>query len=118
MLLSTVVFALVAETLVDSLSPVLATLGLSEFFVGVTLIACVPNTAEFVNAIQFALQDNVSLSIEIASSAAAQAGPCCWLGGCFGVGLKPLFFWLLVVGASFLPSPPLLPILSYLFLLC
>ncbi|GIQ91020.1 hypothetical protein KIPB_014058, partial [Kipferlia bialata] len=36
------------------------------------ILALVPNTAEFVNAIQFALQDNLSLATEIGRSAALQ----------------------------------------------
>ena len=39
-------------------------------FAGLTIIALIPNTAEFVNAIQFALQNNISLSLEIGNVAA------------------------------------------------
>ncbi|KNC52807.1 uncharacterized protein AMSG_08699 [Thecamonas trahens ATCC 50062] len=68
----TILFALVSETLVDSIQPILASLGISELFLGLTLLALVPNTAEFANAVQFALQNNVMLSMEIGASAAAQ----------------------------------------------
>ncbi|KAJ5067012.1 cation/h exchanger protein [Anaeramoeba ignava] len=72
LLIATVIFATVAEILSNKIEPSLKKLGLSEGFVGLTFIALIPNTAEFVNAIQFALQKNIPLSIEIGSSAAVQ----------------------------------------------
>jgi calcium/proton exchanger cax len=69
---STVAFAMVSETLIDSLDQALDYLSVPPSFAGLTIIALVPNIAEFVNAIQFALQKNISLSIEIGRSAAAQ----------------------------------------------
>ena len=39
---------------------------------GLTLIGVIPSTAEFVNAIQFSLQNNIALAIEIGSAAAIQ----------------------------------------------
>lgn len=41
-------------------------------FLGLTLIAVVPATAEFVNAILFAINDNIALSMEIATSGSVQ----------------------------------------------
>lgn len=38
-----------------------------EKLLGVTLFALVPNTAEFMNAISFALNGNIALSMEIGS---------------------------------------------------
>ncbi|GAA5873257.1 hypothetical protein JCM8547_008615 [Rhodosporidiobolus lusitaniae] len=46
--------------------------GLSEKLLGVTLFALVPNTTEFMNAISFALNGNIALSMEIGSAYALQ----------------------------------------------
>jgi len=72
LLVATTMFALLAEEMVNTLTPTLDTIGLSQTFAGLTIIALIPNTAEFVNAIQFALHDNFSMSLEIANSAAVQ----------------------------------------------
>jgi len=45
---------------------------MTDTFLGVSILAVVPSTAEYVNAIQFSLQDNVALSIEIGNSGAVQ----------------------------------------------
>lgn len=39
--------------------------GIDEKFLGVTLFALVPNTTEFMNAISFALHDNIALRYAI-----------------------------------------------------
>lgn len=43
-------------------------------FTGLTLIAVIPNTTSFVNAVRFALENRIRLSIEIGSSVATQVG--------------------------------------------
>lgn len=58
LLFCTVMFALISEELVNTLVPTLDTIGVSQTFAGITLFALVPSTAEFVNAIQFALQNS------------------------------------------------------------
>lgn len=68
----TVLFALIAEDLIKSIEPTLTAIGISQTFAGLTIVALVPNTAEFVNAIAFALQGNVALSLEIGFSGALQ----------------------------------------------
>lgn len=45
---------------------------ISEKFLGLTLFALVPNITEFMNAISFALYDNIVLSMEIGSAYALQ----------------------------------------------
>lgn len=50
-----------AEILVDVVDVVLDGSGIDEKFLGVTLFALVPNTTEFMNAISFALHDNIAL---------------------------------------------------------
>ena len=49
------------EILVDVVDVVLEGSGIDEKFLGVTLFALVPNTTEFMNAISFALHDNIAL---------------------------------------------------------
>ena len=51
----------VIEILVDVVDVVLEGSGIDEKFLGVTLFALVPNTTEFMNAISFALNDNIAL---------------------------------------------------------
>lgn len=68
----TALYALIAELLVDMVDVVLKGSGIEEKFLGVTLFALVPNTTEFMNAISFALNGNISLSVEIGSAYALQ----------------------------------------------
>ncbi|KAF8318991.1 hypothetical protein DL93DRAFT_2164698 [Clavulina sp. PMI_390] len=68
----TVLYAVIAEVLVDVVDVVLEGSGIDEKFLGVTLFALVPNTTEFMNAISFALNDNIALSMEIGSAYALQ----------------------------------------------
>ena len=44
--------------MVDTLTPTLDSIGLSQTFAGLTIIAIIPNTAEYVNAVQFALHNS------------------------------------------------------------
>lgn len=61
-----------AEILVDVVDVVLDGSGIDEKFLGITLFALVPNTTEFMNAMSFALNGNISLSMEIGSAYALQ----------------------------------------------
>ena len=61
----TILFTFIAELLVDCVDVVLHGTGLSQKFIGITLFALVPSVPEFVNAILFALQGHVDLSLEI-----------------------------------------------------
>jgi Ca2+:H+ antiporter len=49
------------DILVDVVDVVLEGSGIDEKFLGVTLFALVPNTTEFMNAISFAMHDNIAL---------------------------------------------------------
>ncbi|KAJ7043867.1 hypothetical protein C8F04DRAFT_1174957 [Mycena alexandri] len=60
------------ELLVDVVDVILEGSGIDEKFLGVTLFALVPNTTEFMNAISFALNGNIALSMEIGSAYALQ----------------------------------------------
>lgn len=72
LLACTVLYAIIAEVLVDVVDVVLKGSGISEKLLGVILFALVPNTTEFMNAISFALNGNIALSMEIGSAYALQ----------------------------------------------
>jgi Ca2+:H+ antiporter len=72
LLTATVAYAVIAEILVDTVDAVLTNIDIDEKFLGITLFALVPNTTEFLNAISFAMNGNVALSMEIGSSYALQ----------------------------------------------
>lgn len=61
-----------SEILVDVVDVILQGSGIDEKFLGVTLFALVPNTTEFMNAMSFALNGNIALSMEIGSAYALQ----------------------------------------------
>ncbi|THV04453.1 hypothetical protein K435DRAFT_714579 [Dendrothele bispora CBS 962.96] len=72
LLACTALYAIIAEILVDVVDVILSGSGLDEKFLGITLFALVPNTTEFMNAISFALNGNIALSMEIGSAYALQ----------------------------------------------
>jgi len=72
LVIGTALFALISADLVKQIEPILQNFDLSQRFLGVTAIALIPSAAEFVNAIQFALQENISLALEIGNSYAVQ----------------------------------------------
>jgi Ca2+:H+ antiporter len=49
---------------VDVVDVVMEGSGINEKFLGITLFALVPNTTEFMNAMSFALNGNISLRYE------------------------------------------------------
>lgn len=69
---ATVLYAIIAEILVDNVDAVLSHFPINPKFLGLTVFALVPNTTEFVNAISFAVSGNVALSMEIGSAYALQ----------------------------------------------
>ncbi|KAL2018971.1 hypothetical protein VTK56DRAFT_10196 [Thermocarpiscus australiensis] len=69
---ATVLYAVIAEILVDTVDVVLESFDIDEKFLGITLFALVPNTTEFLNAISFAMNGNIALSMEIGSAYALQ----------------------------------------------
>ncbi|KAJ3075264.1 hypothetical protein HDU98_008740 [Podochytrium sp. JEL0797] len=77
LLLATLFFSLIAEVLIDCVDNVIDTSGgdgsdgkwvVDEKILGLTLIALVPTVTEFYNAIAFARQGNIALSLEIGSA--------------------------------------------------
>ena len=93
LLVATLAYAVIAEILVDTVDAVLDNVDIDEKFLGITLFALVPNTTEFLvrllpsrfyaamcsnenveiqNAISFAMNGNIALSMEIGSAYALQ----------------------------------------------
>ncbi|XP_075781436.1 uncharacterized protein LOC102448560 isoform X2 [Pelodiscus sinensis] len=72
LLLSTLCMSACADLATEHISPILSNSTVSQYFIGVTVLAMVPELPELVNGIQFALQNNLSLSIEIGSCIAVQ----------------------------------------------
>jgi Ca2+:H+ antiporter len=69
---ATLAYAIIAEILVNTVDTVLENVAIDEKFLGITLFALVPNTTEFLNAISFAMNGNIALSMEIGSAYALQ----------------------------------------------
>jgi Ca2+:H+ antiporter len=69
---ATLLYAIIAEILVSTVDVVLTNVAIDEKFLGITLFALVPNTTEFLNAISFAMNGNIALSMEIGSAYALQ----------------------------------------------
>ena len=69
---ATLLYAVIAEILVDTVDAVLVNFSIDPKFLGLTVFALVPNTTEFLNAISFAVGGNVALSMEIGSAYALQ----------------------------------------------
>ncbi|XP_035826818.1 low affinity vacuolar monovalent cation/H(+) antiporter-like [Aplysia californica] len=72
LLLCATAIALSSDLISANIPPLLNASGISEYFIGVTLLSIVSMLAEIVNGIQFSLQNNVNLAIEIGSAAAIQ----------------------------------------------
>lgn len=72
LLTATLMYAIIAEILVDCVDDVLKSIAINPKFLGLTIFALVPNTTEFVNAFSFAIHGNVALSMEIGSAYALQ----------------------------------------------
>lgn len=68
LIVATVAYVIIAEILVDTVDAILVSTNVDEKFLGLTLFALLPNTSEFVNAISFALNENIALSMEIGSA--------------------------------------------------
>jgi Ca2+:H+ antiporter len=64
--------ALLSEFLVGAVEPVTASLGLSEFFLGIILIPLVGNAAEHFVAVQVAAKNKMDLSLSIAIGSSLQ----------------------------------------------
>jgi len=67
-----VAVGVMSEILVDSISEAAETLGLSEFFIGVIVVAIVGNAAEHWVAVLVAIKDKMDLAVNIAIGSSAQ----------------------------------------------
>jgi Ca2+:H+ antiporter len=70
--LSTVGVVVMSELLVAVVEPVVASLGVSEFFLGVILIPLIGNVAEHLIAVKVAVENQMDLSVEIAVASSLQ----------------------------------------------
>lgn len=70
--LATVGVAYLSELLVGAVEPIVASLGVSEFFIGIILIPIVGNVAEHLVAVKVAIQNHMELSVEIAVASSLQ----------------------------------------------
>lgn len=69
---STVGVAYMSEVLVASVEPVVKALNISEFFIGVIFIPIIGNVAEHLVAVQVAIKNKMTLSVEIAVASSLQ----------------------------------------------
>jgi len=72
MFVSITCFGLLAEDVVSLLEEVLVEIGLTQAFLGITLIALTPAATEIANAIKFSLLNQISLSVSIGSASSIQ----------------------------------------------
>ncbi|XP_041833324.1 cation/H+ exchanger protein 1 isoform X1 [Melanotaenia boesemani] len=72
LIVATVLMACCADLCTENIEPILTNSSISQYFIGVTVLAMVPELPEIVNGIQFALQNNISLSLEVGSCIAVQ----------------------------------------------
>jgi Ca2+:H+ antiporter len=70
--LSTVGVAWMSEILVASVEPVVEAVGISEFFIGIIFIPIIGNVAEHLVAVQVAIKNKMTLSVEIAVASSLQ----------------------------------------------
>jgi len=70
--LTTIGVAYQSELLVGAVEPVVLSLGISEFFLGVILIPIIGNVAEHLIAVKVAIENQMELSVEIALASSLQ----------------------------------------------
>nr|XP_046250518.1 putative cation exchanger C521.04c isoform X2 [Scatophagus argus] len=72
LIMATVLTSACADLVTENIQPILSQPNMSQYFIGVTVLAMVPEIPEIVNGIQFALQNNISLSLEVGICIAVQ----------------------------------------------
>jgi Ca2+:H+ antiporter len=70
--LSTAGVVILSEMLIGAVEPVVLSLGVSEFFLGIILIPLIGNVAEHLVAVKVAIQNQMDLSVEIAVASSLQ----------------------------------------------
>ncbi|KAM9377247.1 uncharacterized protein KZ484_009599 isoform 2-T2 [Pholidichthys leucotaenia] len=63
LIIATVLTSACADLVTEHIQPLLNQSTISQYFIGVTVLAMVPEIPEIVNGIQFALQNNISLRV-------------------------------------------------------
>ncbi len=69
---ATVGVAYLSELLVSAVEPIVASYGISEFFLGIILIPLIGNVAEHLVAVQVAIKNKMDLSVEISLASSLQ----------------------------------------------
>jgi len=72
LVVATVFIAWSSEALVGAVEPVLASLGWTEFFIGIVVIPIVGNVAEHLTAVQAAAKNQMDMSMEISIGSSLQ----------------------------------------------
>ncbi|TWW75529.1 hypothetical protein D4764_13G0001910 [Takifugu flavidus] len=72
LVVATVLTSACADLVTENIQPILNQPKVSQYFIGVTVLAMVPEIPEIVNGIQFALYNNISLSLEVGICIAVQ----------------------------------------------
>jgi Ca2+:H+ antiporter len=72
LVLATVIIAVLSEILVGEIGAVTHALGMTEFFVGVIVVALVGNAAEHSTAILMAMEDKMDLAMTVAAGSSTQ----------------------------------------------
>ena len=72
LLLTTFGVLWLSETLVGATQAVIASSGVSEFFLGIVLVPIIGNVAEHLVSVQLALKNKMELSVEVATSSSLQ----------------------------------------------
>lgn len=72
LVISTILIAIESEFLVNGIEPITASLGWSEFFVGIILIPIIGNAAEHSTAVVMARKDKMDVALEIAIGSSLQ----------------------------------------------
>lgn len=72
LIVATVLMSACADLTTEHIQPILSHSSISQYFIGVTLLAMIPEIPEIVNGVQFALQNTISLSFEVGRCIAVQ----------------------------------------------
>jgi Ca2+:H+ antiporter len=70
LMFATLVFVAMAHVITDKIPAVIKDYNLSERFVGLVFYTLIPNAAEYMNAVKFAINGNIGLSMEIGNQGA------------------------------------------------
>ncbi|XP_066523947.1 cation/H+ exchanger protein 1 isoform X2 [Hoplias malabaricus] len=72
LIVATLLIAACADLTTEHIKPIISHSSISQYFIGVTVLAMIPEIPEIINGVQFALQNNISLSLEVGNCTAVQ----------------------------------------------